>query len=169
MQRVRRQEDRHAPRLAHGAQRLGARAARPLRSPYIRNPDFPHIGISWFSRRPTMTRHNQFIGTLMNEFEKLAALLDVSALSERAPLIDRVEAAKLAARWGRPAQRACKQPVGPWMQPRDSFRPRAACVLVAHDVHQQCSEGLHEGLDARARAIREGNAIYFWPSAAKRR
>jgi hypothetical protein len=58
----------------------------------------------------------------MNEFEKLAALLDVSALSERAPLIDRVEAAKLAARWGRPDQRRTrKQPVGPWMQPRESF------------------------------------------------
>jgi hypothetical protein len=36
----------------------------------------------------------------MNEFEKLTALLNVSEHSERAPLIDRVEAAKLAARWG---------------------------------------------------------------------
>jgi hypothetical protein len=36
----------------------------------------------------------------MNEFEKLTALLNVPKLSERAPLIDRAEAAKLAARWG---------------------------------------------------------------------
>jgi hypothetical protein len=36
----------------------------------------------------------------MGEFEKLTALLDVSELSKRAPLIDRVEAAKLATRWG---------------------------------------------------------------------
>jgi hypothetical protein len=51
----------------------------------------------------------------MNEFEKLAALLDVF---EHAPLIDRVEAAKLAARWGRPGRRTREQPLGPWMQPR---------------------------------------------------
>ncbi len=56
----------------------------------------------------------------MNEFEKLAALLDVS---ERAPLIDRVAAAKFAARWGRPGQRTRKQAVVPWMQPRDRERP----------------------------------------------
>ena len=56
----------------------------------------------------------------MNEFEKLAALLDVS---ERAPLIDRDEAAKLAARWERPGQRIRQQPVRPWVQPRDRERP----------------------------------------------
>jgi hypothetical protein len=40
--------------------------------------------------------------------------------------------------------------------------PRAASVLVAHDLHQQSSEGLQVGLDARARqAIEEGNAIEF--------
>jgi hypothetical protein len=42
---------------------------------------------------------NRETALLLNEFEKLAALLNVSELSERAPLIDRVEAAKLAARW----------------------------------------------------------------------
>ena len=52
---------------------------------------------------------------LMNEFEKLAALLDVF---EHAPLIDFVEAASLAARWGRPGRRTREQPLGPWMQPR---------------------------------------------------
>jgi hypothetical protein len=38
---------------------------------------------------------------MLNEFEKLAAFLNVSELSECAPLIDRDEAAVLAARWGR--------------------------------------------------------------------
>jgi hypothetical protein len=44
----------------------------------------------------------QNAGTHMpKEFEKLAALLDGFQPSERTPLIDRVEATKLAARWGR--------------------------------------------------------------------
>jgi hypothetical protein len=32
-------------------------------------------------------------------------------------------------------------------------------ALVAHDVHQQGSEGLHVGLDTRARAVDEENAV----------
>jgi hypothetical protein len=59
---------------------------------------------------------------MLNEFEKLAALLDISELSERAPLINRAEAAKLAARWGRLVPRPREQPVGPWMQPRVGWR-----------------------------------------------
>jgi hypothetical protein len=40
------------------------------------------------------------------EFERLKALLDLSESSERDPQVDRDEAAKLAARWGRLARRA---------------------------------------------------------------
>jgi hypothetical protein len=55
---------------------------------------------------------------MSNEFEKLAALLDVSQPSERNPLIDCVEAAKLAARWIQLVHRTRGQPVGPWMRPQ---------------------------------------------------
>jgi hypothetical protein len=56
-------------------------------------------------------------GMLMsNEFEKLAALLHRSEPGERAPQIDRVEAARLAARWGRLVQRGREQPVEPQMR-----------------------------------------------------
>ena len=86
-------------------------------TPTSENPS-PHLDLVVLAATAYETRYNQLIGALMNEFEKLAALLDVS---ERAPLIDRLEAAKLAARWGRPDQRTRKQPVGPWMQPRDGW------------------------------------------------
>ena len=61
----------------------------------------------------------QNAGTLMpKEFEKLAALLDVFQPSERTPLIDCVEATKLAARWGQMVHRTSVQPVEPWMRPQ---------------------------------------------------
>jgi hypothetical protein len=60
----------------------------------------------------TTSRNNQIVGTIMSiEFEKLAALLHLSEPSERAPQIDRFEAAKLAARWGWLVHRAREQPI----------------------------------------------------------
>jgi hypothetical protein len=105
MQRVWREDDRHAASLAHRRTTVGA---VPGLHPKTRAS--PH----WDLVVLAATAYN----ALMKEFEKLAALLDVY---ERAPLIDRAEAAKLSARWGRPRQRTRKQPVGPWMQPRDNW------------------------------------------------
>jgi hypothetical protein len=48
---------------------------------------------------------------MSKEFEKLEALLDLSAPSDRDPQVDRDEAAKLAARWGWLARRARDQRV----------------------------------------------------------
>jgi hypothetical protein len=68
-------------------------------------------------RRHNIAQTIKSRGTLMsNEFEKLAALLHLSEPSERAPQIDRVEAAKLAARWGRLVHRAREQSVQPQMR-----------------------------------------------------
>jgi len=71
-------------------------------------------------RRGSPSQHyanNKLRGTRMsNEFEKLAALLHRSEPGERAPQIDRVEAARLAARWGRLVQRSREQPVEPQMR-----------------------------------------------------
>ena len=46
---------------------------------------------------------------MSKEFEKLEALLYLSEPSEREPQVDRVEAAKLAARWGWLGHRAREQ------------------------------------------------------------
>jgi hypothetical protein len=56
---------------------------------------------------------------MSNEFEKLAALLNVPQSNERAPLIDCLEAAELAVRWERLIHRTREQPVEPWTR-----RPR---------------------------------------------
>jgi hypothetical protein len=48
---------------------------------------------------------------MSKEFEKLEALLHLSKPSEREPQVDRVEAAKLAARWGWLGHRAREQRV----------------------------------------------------------
>jgi hypothetical protein len=53
---------------------------------------------------------------MSNEFKKLAALLHLSEPSERAPQIDRIEAAKLAARWGRLVHRGRERPGEPQMR-----------------------------------------------------
>lgn len=50
------------------------------------------------------------------EFDKLAALLNLSEPSERAQRIDRLEAAKLAARWGWLARRAREQLLEPQLR-----------------------------------------------------
>jgi hypothetical protein len=68
-------------------------------------------------RHHNITQTIKLRGALMsNEFEKLAALLHRSEPGERAPQIDRVEAARLAARWGRLVQRGREQPVEPQMR-----------------------------------------------------
>jgi hypothetical protein len=46
---------------------------------------------------------------MSKEFEKLEALLHLSKPSEREPQVDRAEAAKLAARWGRLVHQAREQ------------------------------------------------------------
>jgi hypothetical protein len=46
---------------------------------------------------------------MSKEFEKLEALLHLSKPSERGPQVDRIEAAKLAARWGRLVHQAREQ------------------------------------------------------------
>ena len=60
------------------------------------------------AREPSQhSANNQTWSSLMStEFEKLAALLDLSGPSECDPQVDRDEAAKLAARWGWLVRRA---------------------------------------------------------------
>jgi hypothetical protein len=68
-------------------------------------------------RHHNITQAIKLRDTLMsNEFEKLAALLHLSEPSERAPPIDRVEAARLAARWGRLVHLGRERPVEPQMR-----------------------------------------------------
>jgi hypothetical protein len=62
---------------------------------------------------PSQHPANHQTGRLLmsKEFEKLEALLYLSEPSERDPQVDRNEAAKLAARWGRLVDRAREQRV----------------------------------------------------------
>jgi hypothetical protein len=55
---------------------------------------------------------------MSKEFEKLEALLYLSKPSERDPQVDRGEAAKLAARWGRLVHQAREQRVELPQMPR---------------------------------------------------
>jgi hypothetical protein len=61
------------------------------------------------SQRPSTL--NQWRSLMSKEFEKLAALLCRSEPNEHEPQVDRGEAAKLAARWGRLLHRGREQRV----------------------------------------------------------